>query len=75
VVHDWCRRHLPRHAWPRFVVLLDELPRNASTKVHKDALRSADVIRSATDFEESRRRASVPGAGTRPGDGRRVVPR
>jgi crotonobetaine/carnitine-CoA ligase len=70
VVHDWCRHHLPRHAWPRFVVLLDELPRNSSTKVDKGALRADDVVRSASDFEEGRPPAGLPGAGPRPGDAR-----
>ncbi|GAA0526380.1 hypothetical protein GCM10010172_03630 [Paractinoplanes ferrugineus] len=51
-VHAWCRGRLPRHSWPRFVARLDALPRNASAKVDKSALRSV----SGEDLEHLRRR-------------------
>jgi crotonobetaine/carnitine-CoA ligase len=50
-VRAWCRRHLPRHAWPRYVALLDHLPRNAATKVRKDALRTAEVLLASDDAD------------------------
>jgi crotonobetaine/carnitine-CoA ligase len=50
-VRAWCRDHLPRHAWPRYVVLLDQLPRNAATKVRKHALRTPEVLRASDDAD------------------------
>ncbi len=35
VLQDWVRQHLARYKVPREVVLLDELPRNATGKVRK----------------------------------------
>ncbi|MCO8277523.1 AMP-binding protein [Actinoplanes sp. TRM 88003] len=54
-VHAWCRDRLPRHAWPRYVAVLDALPRNAATKVSKPALRAPAVVAAATDLEHLRR--------------------
>ncbi|MET0417998.1 MAG: AMP-binding protein, partial [Actinoplanes sp.] len=54
-VHAWCRDRLPRHAWPRYVAVLDALPRNASTKVYKPALRDPAVVAAAADLEHLRR--------------------
>ncbi len=54
-VHAWCRDRLPRHAWPRYIAVLDALPRNASTKVSKPALRAPAVVAAATDLEHLRR--------------------
>ncbi|GAA0514837.1 ATP-dependent acyl-CoA ligase [Paractinoplanes deccanensis] len=51
-VHAWCRDRLPRYAWPRYVVLLDALPRNAAAKVSKSRLR--DVA--GKDLEHLRRK-------------------
>ncbi|ROO60606.1 crotonobetaine/carnitine-CoA ligase [Micromonospora sp. Llam0] len=56
-VHAWCRERLPRYAWPRYVAVLDELPRNASSKVSKPALRAPAVLSVATDLEHLRRNA------------------
>ncbi len=36
---DFCRRHLAPYKCPKAVVAVDELPRNAMGKVHKQALR------------------------------------
>ncbi|MFW3168762.1 class I adenylate-forming enzyme family protein [Geodermatophilus sp. CPCC 206100] len=58
-VRDWCRRHLPRHACPRYVAVLDALPRNAATKVRKEALRAREVV-AAADDAEARTRGPVP---------------
>ncbi|WP_160165855.1 AMP-binding protein [Actinoplanes sp. OR16] len=51
-VHTWCRARLPRHAWPRYVSLVAALPRTASTKVSKPALR--DLV--GKDLEHLRRK-------------------
>ncbi len=51
-VHAWCRGRLPRHAWPRYVIVLDALPRNASTKVSKPDLRRLTGV----DLEHLRRK-------------------
>lgn len=59
-VRDWCRRHLPRHACPRYVALVEALPRNAATKVRKDELRAVEFVRSADDGEAGTRVAPVP---------------
>ncbi|MEV0388103.1 AMP-binding protein [Nonomuraea sp. NPDC050643] len=42
-VHAWCAGRLPRHAVPRYVRVLDDLPRNAATKVVKGELRDQGV--------------------------------
>lgn len=55
-VHGWCRNHLPRHAWPRYVTLLQRLPRNGNNKVCKADLQTVAVVGAATDFEDDRRR-------------------
>ncbi|MDP5182529.1 AMP-binding protein [Blastococcus sp. BMG 814] len=62
VVREWCRHHLPRHAVPRYVVVLDELPRNDATKLRRDALRAEEVVRSADDAEARVRPIPVPGS-------------
>ncbi|MBM2615711.1 AMP-binding protein [Actinoplanes sp. LDG1-06] len=54
-VHAWCRERLPRHAWPRYVAILDALPRNGSTKVDKAALRDPALRAAAVDLEHLRR--------------------
>lgn len=51
-VHAWCRSRLPRHAWPRYVIVLDALPRTASTKVSKPDLRRLP----GADLEHLRRK-------------------
>ncbi|MET9245985.1 AMP-binding protein [Nonomuraea sp. NPDC003709] len=48
-VHAWCLDRLPRHAVPRYVRVLDALPRNASTKVVKGDLRDQGVPPDAWD--------------------------
>jgi crotonobetaine/carnitine-CoA ligase len=54
-VHAWCRARLSRHAWPRYIAVLDALPRNASTKVSKPALRDPAIMAAAVDLEHLRR--------------------
>jgi crotonobetaine/carnitine-CoA ligase len=61
-VRDWCGRHLPRHAAPRYVILLDHLPRNAATKVIKGALCTPEITRSADDSEQHGRGGPPPAA-------------
>jgi crotonobetaine/carnitine-CoA ligase len=41
----WCEGRLPRFAWPRYVELRDDLPRNATEKVLRGTLR---VVNGAT---------------------------
>ncbi|MEW1847403.1 AMP-binding protein, partial [Nonomuraea angiospora] len=48
-VHAWCLDRLPRHAVPRYVRVLDALPRNASAKVVKGDLRDQGVAPDAWD--------------------------
>ncbi|MDY7089657.1 MAG: hypothetical protein SYR96_31705, partial [Actinomycetota bacterium] len=57
-VHAWCRENLPRHAWPRYITVLESLPRNGSGKVSKPALRDPAVVAAAADLEHLRRTAS-----------------
>jgi crotonobetaine/carnitine-CoA ligase len=38
----WCAGRLPRFAWPRYVELRDDLPRNATEKVLRGALRDVN---------------------------------
>ncbi|MEU4226678.1 AMP-binding protein [Nonomuraea sp. NPDC026600] len=48
-VHAWCLDRLPRHAVPRYVRVLDDLPRNTNTKVIKGELRGHGVPPDAWD--------------------------
>ncbi|MBT2225388.1 AMP-binding protein [Nonomuraea sp. NEAU-A123] len=48
-VHAWCLNRLPRHAVPRYIRVLDDLPRNAATKVIKGELRGQGVPSDAWD--------------------------
>ncbi|MFG1682621.1 AMP-binding protein [Nonomuraea sp. NPDC049269] len=50
-VHAWCLDRLPRHAVPRYVRVLDDLPRNTNTKVVKGELRGAGVPSDAWDAQ------------------------
>ncbi|GAB2587407.1 ATP-dependent acyl-CoA ligase [Paractinoplanes abujensis] len=61
-VHAWCRERLPRHAWPRYVAVLDSLPRNGSGKVSKPALRDPALVAAAADLEHLRRSPAAPPA-------------
>ena len=48
-VHAWCLDRLPRHAVPRYIRILDDLPRNTATKVTKGELRGHGVPPDAWD--------------------------
>ncbi|GLZ46913.1 ATP-dependent acyl-CoA ligase [Actinomycetospora sp. NBRC 106375] len=50
-VRAWCAGRLPRHAVPRYVRLLAELPRTASGKVRKPALAAEGVTADTGDGE------------------------
>lgn len=50
-VHAWCLDRLPRHAVPRYVRVLDDLPRNANAKVIKGELRGHGVPPDAWDAQ------------------------
>lgn len=50
-VHAWCREKLPRHAVPRYVRVVPDLPRNPNGKVRKTALTETGVDRSTWDAE------------------------
>ncbi|MFG1965283.1 AMP-binding protein [Nonomuraea sp. NPDC049028] len=50
-VYAWCLDRLPRHAVPRYVRVLDDLPRNAATKVVKGELRGDGVPPDAWDAD------------------------
>ena len=52
-VHDWCRDRLPRHAVPRYVRVLPDLPRNPNGKVVKRVLAEAGVDVDTWDAERS----------------------
>ncbi|MBL7255541.1 AMP-binding protein [Paractinoplanes lichenicola] len=59
-VHAWCRERLPRHAWPRYIAVLESLPRNGSSKVSKPALRDPALVAAAADLEHLRRVPASP---------------
>jgi crotonobetaine/carnitine-CoA ligase len=44
-VHDWCVRRLPAFALPRYVRLVDDLPKTPSGKVRKTELRELAMAR------------------------------
>lgn len=48
-VFEHCERELPRHAVPRFVVFVDELPRTENGKVRKFMLREVGVTSATVD--------------------------
>lgn len=50
-VWDWCRGRLPRHAVPRFVRVVPELPRNPNGKVLKRVLAEHAVDAATWDAE------------------------
>jgi acyl-CoA synthetase (AMP-forming)/AMP-acid ligase II len=50
-VHAWCRDKLPRHAVPRYVRVVNDLPRTPNGKVRKAALAEAGVDRFTWDAE------------------------
>jgi crotonobetaine/carnitine-CoA ligase len=50
-VHAWCLRNLPRHAVPRYVRVVRELPRTGSGKVRKAALAEEGIDRCTWDAE------------------------
>ncbi|MFF5112851.1 AMP-binding protein [Streptosporangium sp. NPDC000509] len=52
-VRSWCLDRLPRHALPRYVRVLDDLPRNTATKVVKGELRAQGVTADTWDAEPS----------------------
>ncbi|MBT2224925.1 AMP-binding protein [Nonomuraea sp. NEAU-A123] len=52
-VHAWCLDRLPRHAVPRYIRILNDLPRNTSTKVVKGELRGQGVPPDAWDATAS----------------------
>ncbi|MGW4489513.1 AMP-binding protein [Amycolatopsis sp. NPDC004368] len=53
-VHEWCRAHLPRHAVPRYVRVVADLPRTASGKVRKTVLSEQGLAESTWDAEGTR---------------------
>jgi carnitine-CoA ligase len=50
-VREWCRGRLPRHALPRFVRIVADLPRNPSGKVLKRVLDEQGVASGTWDAE------------------------
>jgi len=55
--HAWLRDELPRHMVPRYLELLPELPKSASTKVQKHKLAAAGIDRrEVLAFEPARAR-------------------
>jgi crotonobetaine/carnitine-CoA ligase len=52
-VHAWCREKLPRHAVPRYVRVVPELPRNPNGKVRKTVLAAEGVNSSTWDAERA----------------------
>lgn len=50
-VHAWCRARLPRHAVPRYVRVVPELPRTPNGKVRKAVLAEQGIDRSTWDAE------------------------
>jgi carnitine-CoA ligase len=50
-VHAWCRTRLPRHAVPRYVRVVPELPRTANGKVRKAVLAERGIDWSTWDAE------------------------
>ncbi|WP_237103562.1 AMP-binding protein [Nonomuraea sp. MG754425] len=53
-VRAWCLERLPRHAVPRYVRVLGELPRNTATKVVKGELRDQGVTADTWDADRGR---------------------
>ena len=53
-VHDWCAERLPRHAVPRFVEMLEELPMTPTGKIEKYRLRERGVTPAAHDARAAR---------------------
>jgi len=52
-IREWCRGRLPRHALPRFVRILPELPRNRNGKVLKRGLSDAAADPATWDADSS----------------------
>jgi carnitine-CoA ligase len=50
-VHAWCRTRLPRHAVPRYVRVVQEMPRTSNGKVRKAVLAEQGVDWSTWDAE------------------------
>jgi crotonobetaine/carnitine-CoA ligase len=51
-LHDWAREHLPRFAVPRYINVLDELPKTATHRVVKKSLVDAGVTETTVDCEK-----------------------
>jgi carnitine-CoA ligase len=56
LVWDWCDEMLPYFAVPRYVEILDELPKTPTAKVQKGELRDAGITPGTSDRGEARGR-------------------
>jgi crotonobetaine/carnitine-CoA ligase len=61
-VVEYCRLRLPYYAVPRYVALVEELPRTETAKVMKAELRKRGVPDGAFDAGPTRRKTSLGGA-------------
>ena len=50
----WCEERLPKFAVPRYLEVLDDLPRTANGKVQKFALRERGVTAATLDRQAPR---------------------